>query len=219
MFDTKLTVVRHAQGQGNLDGEFHGQFNSDLTELGIRQANCTAQYLKDTHFDAAFASDIARAYSTGKIIAALHDSLELQKNEGLREIYAGDWERKKFDFIQKEYPELHYNWKHNLSEFVCPGGESVKQLHDRVRNAFCDIVKHNAGKSILIASHATPIRCMLCDWLGLSLSEISRLGWVPNASVTVVEYDSQTFETQLLTNAYCDHLKSAGLVTELPKNI
>ena len=45
--DTKIIVVRHAQGEGNLKGEFHGQYPSDLTELGVRQAECTAEFLKD----------------------------------------------------------------------------------------------------------------------------------------------------------------------------
>ena len=47
MFDTKLYVVRHAQGMGNKLAEFHGQYNSDLTELGKKQAECTAEYLKE----------------------------------------------------------------------------------------------------------------------------------------------------------------------------
>ncbi len=219
MFDTKLYVVRHAQGMGNLLGEFHGQYNSDLTDLGITQAKCSAQYLKDVKFDCAYSSDIARAHSTGKIIASLHDGLEITIHKGLREIYAGEWETQKFDDIQKNYPELHHVWTHNLSEFVSIGGESVKELDERVNAAYEEIVKANVGKTLLITSHATPIRCMLCRWRGLPLTEITNLGWVPNASVTVVEYDSQTLETRLCDVAYCEHLKAQGLVTELPKNI
>lgn len=219
MFDTKLIVVRHAQGQGNLLAEFHGQFNSDLTELGIRQAECTGEYLKNVRFDAAFSSDIARAHSTALIIAKHHNGLEVVTNQGLREIKAGEWEGRRFTDIEKEYPELHKAWKENLADFTCPGGESVKHLHDRVKETIEYIVKANAGKTILIASHATPIRCMLCDWNKLALSEIVKLKWVPNASVTTVEYNSQTMETNLIEAAYSEHLLQNGLITELPKNI
>ncbi len=219
MFDTKLYVVRHAQGMGNLLGEFHGQHNSDLTDLGITQAKCSAEYLKNVHFDCACSSDIARAYSTGKIVASLQNNLEISIHKGLREIYAGEWETQRFDDIQKNYPELHSVWTHNLSEFVSIGGESVKELDERVNEAFCEIVKENAGKTILVTTHATPIRCMLCRWQSLPLKEITSIKWVPNASVTVVEYDSKTLEARLIDVAYCKHLEEKGLVTQLPKNI
>lgn len=219
MFDTKLYVVRHAQGMGNKLAEFHGQYNSDLTELGKKQAECTAEYLKDVKFDGAYSSDIARAYSTACIIAKRHDGLEIVKNKLLREIDAGKWECMKFDDIEKNYPKEHEMFMKNLSEFVCPGGESVKQLHDRVKRGFDEIVKQNPGKTLLIASHATPIRCMLCDWKGLALSAITQLKWVSNASVTVVEYNSQTLETHLCETAYSEHLAKQGFVTELPSNI
>ena len=149
MFDTKLTVVRHAQGEGNLLGEFHGQYNSDLTELGHRQAECTARFLKDEPFDTAFSSDILRAYSTAKHIARLHNGLEVHIHKGLREICGGKWERMRFDDIERLYPEEHRIWTHNLSEFTCPGGESVRNMARRVNDAVNEIVKANAGKNIL----------------------------------------------------------------------
>lgn len=219
MFDTRLYVVRHAQGQGNKLAEFHGQYNSDLTELGKKQAECTAEYLKDVKFDGAYSSDIARAYSTACIIAERHEGLNVVKNPLLREIYAGKWERMRFDDIEKEYPKEHDMFMNNLAEFVCPGGESVRQLHDRVKCGFDEIVRQNPGKTLLVASHATPIRCMLCDWQGLELGAITALKWVSNASVTVVEYNSRTLETHLCETAHAQHLAKAGLVTELPANI
>ena len=113
MFDTKIILVRHAQGEGNLKGEFHGQYPSDLTPLGVTQAECTAEFLKDYPIDIAFASDIPRAYSTAKIIAEKH-GLSVIKEEGVREICGGVWEQMKFDDIVVEYPEEYAVWKNDL---------------------------------------------------------------------------------------------------------
>lgn len=216
--DTKLIVVRHAQGEGNLLGEFHGQYNSDLTELGHRQASCTADFLRDTKIDICFSSDILRAYST-----ALHitkgRNIEVVKCEGLREIHGGKWERMRFDDIEKIYPKEHREWKTNTGEFTCPDGESVKHLSERILAQVEEIVKTNAGKTILITSHATPIRTLGCKWQNRNLREIVDIKWVPNASVTIVEYDSKTLAFNLIEYAYCEHLQKEGLVTELPKNI
>ena len=218
MFDTKIIMVRHAQGEGNLKGEFHGQYPSDLTELGITQAECTAKHLKDYPIDVAFASDIPRAFSTARIIAEKH-GLPVTKEEGLREINGGVWEQMKFDDIAVEYPEEYDVWKHNLGNCTCPGGESIRHLADRVRKTVERLVKENAGKNILIGTHATPSRVMGCVWKNMDIEEIVNLKWVPNASVSICEYDSQTLEFRLLEYAYCDHLMKENLVTELPKNI
>ena len=218
MFDTKIIMVRHAQGDGNLKGEFHGQYPSDLTELGIKQAECTAMFLKDYPIDIAFASDIPRAYSTARIIAEKH-GLTVIKEVGLREINGGVWERMKFDDIMVEYPEEYAVWKHDMGNCTCPGGESVRHLAQRVIQTVERLVKENAGKNILIGSHATPTRVMGCKWKGIDIAEIGILSWVPNASVCIAKYDSQTLEFELEEYALCDHLLKENLVTELPKNI
>ena len=218
MFDTKIIMVRHAQGQGNLLAEFHGQYPSDLTPLGITQAECTAEFLKDYRIDVAYASDIPRAYSTAKIIAEKH-GLSVTKDEGLRELNGGVWERMKFDDIVIKYPDEYAVWKFDLGNCTCPGGESVRHLQKRVKATIERLVKEHAGKNILIGTHATPVRTMSCIWKGLDISEIVSITWVPNASVTIVKYDSRTLEFELEEYALCQHLLDKNLLTELPKNI
>ncbi|MBQ7399965.1 MAG: histidine phosphatase family protein [Clostridia bacterium] len=218
MFDTKIIMVRHAQGEGNLKAEFHGQYPSDLTELGIKQAQCTAEFLKSYRIDAAFASDIPRAYSTAKIIAEKH-GLSVTKDDGLREIDGGEWERMKFDDISVKYPKEYAIWKNDLGNSTCPGGESVRNLQKRVKGTIERIVKKNPGKNILIGTHATPVRTMGCVWKKLDISEIVNLPWVPNASVCIVKYDSETLDFEIEEYALCEHLVKNNLITELPKNI
>lgn len=218
MFDTKIIIVRHAQGEGNLKAEFHGQYPSDLTDLGVIQAECTAEFLKDYRIDVAFASDIPRAYSTARIIAEKH-GITVTKEEGLREINGGVWETMKFDDIVLKYPKEYEVWKKDLGNCTCPGGESVRHLQDRVRSTIERLVKENPGKNILIGTHATPIRTMACIWKGLDICEIVNLPWVPNASVSIIKYDSGALEFEIEEYALCQHLLEKNLVTELPKNI
>ncbi len=216
MLDTKLIIVRHAQGEGNLLGEFHGQYPSDLTPLGITQAECTAEYLKDFPIDICFASDIPRAHHTASIISKKH-SIPVYIDEGLREICGGVWEQMKFEHIIASYPVEYGIWKNDLGNCTCPGGESIRHLRDRVVAAIEKIVKENAGKNILVGTHATPIRVMACVWQNRDISEIQNIVFVPNASVTVVDYNSQTLEFKVEKYAYCDHLLQKNLITELPK--
>lgn len=216
--NTKIIVVRHAQSTGNLLGEFHGQYPSDITELGVKQAECTSKFLKDYKIDIAFASDIPRAYHTTQIVAQPH-GLEVTGAKGLREIFAGEWEQMPFDDIGGKYPEEYRLWREDLGNAACPGGESVKDLQTRVNAAIEKIVKENPGKNILIGTHATPIRVMACIWHNVPLEQIITLPWVPNASVSIINYDSETLEHSIEEYALCEHLLKENLVTELPKNI
>lgn len=216
--DTRLIVVRHAQSTGNLLSEFHGQYPSDITELGVKQAECTAEFLKDWKIDTAFASDIPRAYHTASIVAK-HHGIEVNKCEGLRELFAGEWECMRFDDLGKKFPVEYDLWKNDLGNAKCPGGESVRELQVRVKKSVEQIVKDNAGKNILIGTHATPIRVMACVWHGVDIEKIGTLPWVPNASVSVIEYDSKTLEHRIESYALCEHLLKENLVTELPKNV
>ena len=125
----------------------------------------------------------------------------------------------KFDDIVAEYPDEYAVWKFDLGNCTCPKGESVRHLSDRVRATVEKLVKENAGKNILIGTHATPARVMGCIWKGMDISEIVDLKWVPNASVSICEYNSETLEFNLEEYAFCEHLIKDNLVTELPKNI
>ena len=63
---TRLLFVRHGQSKANLDGVFAGQIDPALTELGCRQAECTAEFIAENYkVDAVYSSDLQRAYQTG----------------------------------------------------------------------------------------------------------------------------------------------------------
>ncbi|MBI2630816.1 histidine phosphatase family protein [Candidatus Nomurabacteria bacterium] len=52
-----LYLVRHGETEWNVKKITQGQSESTLTENGIRQAEETAEKLKDIKFDAIFSSD------------------------------------------------------------------------------------------------------------------------------------------------------------------
>ena len=214
---TRLIIVRHGESEGNAKGEFHGQYNSDLTEKGHLQAECTAEYLDAYPIDAIYSSDIRRAFSSAGL-TAVRRGMSVIPDAELREICGGRWERMPFDKISAEYPEEYRIWREDIAHSRCPGGESVEELAARIRSALDRIAAQNDGRSLLIATHATPIRAMHCVWLGLPLWEMKNIRWVANASVTVVDYDNNGgYDVVMYGEA--EHLVRAGLLTKLPKKI
>lgn len=214
---TKIILIRHGQSEGNLKEEFHGQYNSDLTEKGHAQAECTAEFLDLYKIDRIYASDIRRAFNTA-VHTAKRRGLDVTKVPGMREICAGKWEQMKFTDIAEKYPKEYNIWYSDIANAELPDGETVVQMAHRVKEAFDKISVENDGKTVLIATHATPIRALFCFFDGLPLSEMQNIKWVPNASVSVVECDN-CGGYRVISKGECQHLIDAGLLTALPKDI
>lgn len=191
---TRMIFVRHGESTGNKKRRFYGHFDGELTELGREQARRAADFLKDEHIDVAYASDLVRAYETGKIIAEPH-GLSVIPCEGLREIYAGEWENLLFSELTDKYAVDFECWMKDLVNSRPTGGESVRHLAGRIDKAVWEIAEANDGKTVLIATHATPIRSLITAWKGKPIEAINNVKWVANASVSIVNYDIKEHKT------------------------
>lgn len=212
---TRIILIRHGQSIANLERVYAGHTDIDLSELGKVQAQKTAEYVADKYkIDKIYASDLKRAYNTAKPIS---DSLKIEiiPDERLREIFAGEWEGLKFDYLMEEYKDEYGVWKNDIGNARCTGGESVKELAERILAKITEIAKENDGKTVVIATHATPIRSMQCLWQGMSFDDMKDVAWVSNASVTEAIYENGEFSIVLA--GYDEHLKD--LVSELPANV
>lgn len=211
---TKLILIRHGESEANAEGVFAGQINPDLEQKGLDQASLTAKYVADNYkVDKIYSSDLQRAYKTALCLADI-TGLEVEKNQNLREIFAGDWEGLTFDQLQEKYPEEYGVWLNHIGKARCTGGESVAELGNRVMDALTKIAQSNAGKTVAVATHATPIRAMQSLVETGGLDEMENIPWVSNASVSVFEYDG---EWKIVSLSVDSHL--AELKTVLPKNV
>ncbi|MBQ7096635.1 MAG: histidine phosphatase family protein [Clostridia bacterium] len=212
---TTLIMVRHGQSQANLEEYFAGHTNAQLTEVGISQAKLTAQYLKENYnISKVYASDLSRAFETGRCISDIFKT-EIIPVRNLREIYAGKWEGKAFDTITKAHKNDYSLWLNDIGNAKCTEGESVAELAERVFSALTQIAKENDGKTVAIATHATPIRVTQSIVQTGSLDEMKNIPWVTNASVSELEYRNGKW---IFTKVSMDkHL--AAFATPRPTNV
>jgi len=212
---TTLILIRHGQSQSNLARIFTGHLDIPLTDFGHQQAQLTAEHITANYkVDRVYASDLCRAFATGKAVAD-RLGLDVIAHRNLREIWAGQWEGKAFDALGVEFPESYHTWRFDIGRCVCDGGESVAALQQRVVGTLETIARENDGKTIVVATHATPIRTLQCHCKGLPLSEMKNIPWVTNASITVVSFDGGSF--RLIQEGYDAHLQDK--VSRFPKNV
>ena len=109
---TEIYIVRHGESLGNKEKIFLGQTDRDLTKLGYKQAELTAEFLRETKIDAVYSSSLIRAVNTAKAIANLK-GLDVIKCSNLREINAGDWEGRSYENIAEVYPKMWKIWQNS----------------------------------------------------------------------------------------------------------
>ncbi len=212
---TRFIMIRHGFSEANKEHRFAGHSDFALSDLGKIQAEKCAEALKNEKIDAIYASDLKRAYDTAVPVARAH-GLPIIPHEGLREIFAGEWEGRTFEELNEEYPhDFGVLWKTDVGRARPTGGESVAELFERVIATLGEIAAENDGKTICIATHATPIRSVCTAAEGGRAEDMSRLGWMPNASISLFEYENGRF-----TAVYTGHIDHLGdLSTFLPKNV
>ena len=211
MMKTKVILIRHGQSLGNAKRVLLGHTDLDLSELGFRQAEATAEALKDERIDAIYSSDLKRAMSTARPHAKLR-GMEVIGDEGLREVMLGQWEGHSVEEICKLYGEKVYteDWLGGFGTFSFPGGDRVMDraaiFYDEVKR----LCEENEGKTLLIASHAAVIRGFFGKIRGLSDEEVAGGTAFPsNASYSVVYYDNGRFtEGEFSVDG---HLESVGI--------
>lgn len=217
MKDLNLYLIRHGQTEWNLKDQMQGSKNSALTEDGVLGAKITGQYLKDTPFIAAYSSPQQRAVETRDyILAQRQDSLPTHTLDGLREMDFGIWEGQHVPELRK-LPEFNL-YMNEPAKFDASTnqGENYLEVLARMKNSLEHIVQNapQDNGNILIVSHGTAIRLLLCvlnggDWhLHRDESYFPR---ILNTSISQIHYQGDAkqghFGVKNFNNV--DHLNKA----------
>lgn len=190
---TRFILVRHGQTAMSVAKQYSGYADPELTEFGRKQALAAAQALADTPVDAIVCSPLKRCQQTAQAIArSVHpagadkDALEVETVEGLIEVDFGLWEGKTFAEAHAADGELHGQWLEDAS-VACPGGESLQQVHRRVRKTRQELQEKYAGKTVVVVSHVNPIKSFIRQSLDAGPVTFNRL-FLDLASISIAEF-------------------------------
>ncbi len=185
---TTIYLVRHCEARGNIDREFHGSFDSDITEGGKEQLRRLSERFRDIPIDALYSSPLKRAHLTAQAINR-HHGLPIAFDDRLKELCGGLWERNLWAELPTLFPESSEAWGNRPHEFEAPEGETMRELYNRMREALCDIAAANEGKTIAVASHGCAIRNALCWALTGDITRLSDIPWCDNTAVSVFRFE------------------------------
>jgi probable phosphoglycerate mutase len=135
-------------------------------------------------------SPVQRAVATAAI-AAGELGLTAAIDDDLRETDFGDWDGFTLEELQQRWPTTAAAWRRD-PEQAPPGGESFADTSRRVNRACDRLLTDHGGQTVLVVSHITPIKIMLCRALGVPLSTVYRL-YLGSACISEIQWHGDGF--------------------------
>lgn len=153
----KLILVRHGETIANSKKILQGKEDGKLTEKGIGQAKEIGKHLKDHHkIDMVFCSPLGRCIETlNNILEECPIDGEFFMSKLIEERDFGEFTGIESRMI--DWDDLNQNNKINKEM----GVESWDEVKKRVELFLEDLKLEDENKTILIVSHAGPMRVMI----------------------------------------------------------
>ena len=193
-----LHIVRHGRTEHNASGLLLGRIDPPLDELGREQATALAAAIGPV--DRLITSPLLRTRQTAEAfgVDAVVDDRWIELDYG------------EFDGVPLASvgPEIWKAWRTD-ADFLPPGGESLRQLGQRVSGALDELVSDDEGDlTTVVVTHVSPIKAAMCWALGVDDLVSWRL-WVATASITSIAIGGG----RCAVHGFNDiaHLRAAGL--------
>ena len=169
--EVSLMLVRHGEATHNLPDSERvlqwdkaGELDTELTDLGRRQAELVGKRLVDTDFHLVVSSDMKRARDTGRtILEEQGEGQELEQWQVVRERNMGRLLEEDRELRAAQWTLEAAVKDRSLLTWRPPGGESVVELNGRVRQ-FLDLVMTRATDmnvdtpTLLVVTHGLFMR-------------------------------------------------------------
>lgn len=169
--NVRLLFIRHGETDKNRGNTVQGQIDEPLNQRGKKQSQRVRRIIDElsSSIDLIYSSDLSRALDTAK--EAFPDR-EIQTDARLREQDFGQLQ----DGVMEEYNENHpeYKLENQGIEIAYPGGESTRDVFNRVQSSIEDIIYECDNGTAVIFLHMTPIFCIQAYFEGISIKEAEK---------------------------------------------
>jgi ribonuclease H / adenosylcobalamin/alpha-ribazole phosphatase len=153
--------LRHGQTPLSAERRFAGRGDIPLTELGLDQAAAAAAALAERGaIDLVLTSPLMRARQTAEAVAQ-RTGAPLAVDDDLAETDFGSWETLTFAEAMARWPTEMAAWMAD-ADAAPPGGESFTAVAKRVDAALDRLLGAHQGETVVVVSHVTPIKTVVC---------------------------------------------------------
>ena len=181
---TVTRLLRHGQTPMSVQKRYAGRSDVPLTDLGVQQAAAAAKRLASAGLDVIVTSPLLRAVQTAEEVAAATGATVVT-DDGFREADFGAWEGLTFAEAGERWPDELAAWMAS-PDAAPPDGESFAMVALRVLAAADRLIETHRHERIVVVSHVTPIKTLVCRALLAPPEAMFRMN-LDVASLTLIE--------------------------------
>jgi len=160
-----------------------------LTDVGIKQAEHTAELLEHMNISAIYSSPIQRAKHTAEI-AGQHNSIDVTIDDRLIELDMGKFTGMPYDAIFNG--NVFMKFYNGELEIAHNGVETFSQVKNRVLGLVDEIIEKHPDENVVLVTHMDPIKAMLSTIVDLSPINLFEL-IIANASLNIFREKEKKF--------------------------
>lgn len=185
---SELYIFRHGQTDWNRDEKWQGNTDIPLNDEGRLQANQLASKLNDLSLECVVTSHLSRAHETAQIVAG-RLNIPVHVDPMLREIHLGKGEGLTTTQAKELFgEELLLQHRSHLDESLearYPGGESRREVLQRVKTAIDEFMAKNHYKKLAVSTHGGVLRLLIISCLAQKVEDFR----IHNCAVYKFSYD------------------------------
>ena len=181
---TTVLLIRHPESAWNRKGIYQGQMDIPLSPLGRAQAELVAARLARERLSGVLCSPLRRARSLAQAISRYHH-LSPQPDARLTEISHGSWEGLSRSEVERRFPEQYRVWQEQPHQVTFPGGESLRDVHDRAVAPIAELLVRAEEGTWVVVTHDTVARLVIAAAEQQPVEGFSRVS-LENAAITTL---------------------------------
>ncbi|MCV9386450.1 histidine phosphatase family protein [Reichenbachiella ulvae] len=203
MKSKNIYIIRHGQTDFNKQKRVQGRgVDSDLNELGRKQAEAFFEAYQDVPFDKVYTSSLKRTKQS--VQGFIDAGLPYESLSGFDEISWGDHEGLPYDEKRHAlYLKGLEEWAKGNYDYAVGGGDTPLQLQARQKEAMDYVLSKENEENVLIATHGRAMRFMICWLMGLPLNQSEQFEH-ENLCLYQLKYEADEFE--IVKHADTEHL-------------
>ena len=188
----QIIFLRHGQATNNTERILTGRTPGvPLTDVGIKQAEQTAELLEAMNIFAIYSSPIQRAKHTAEI-AGKHNSVDVTIDDRLIELDMGKFTGVHYDEIFTSHGNVFMKFYNGELEIAHNGVETFADVKKRVLGIVDHVVEKHPDENVVLVTHMDPIKAMLSTIVDLSSTDLFEL-IIANASLNIFREKDRKF--------------------------
>ena len=169
-----IHLVRHAETIWHSEDRYAGHTDIELSRNGEAQTEKLAIWAKNQNISRVITSALSRSINTAKP-TAINLGIESSIDPRFNEVNFGLVEGlTKLEF-KNNFPQIWEQFQIKPATTAMPSGESGRIALDNALAALYEVINSDDKREVLIVSHGTLIRLILCSLLNRDINEYRKL--------------------------------------------